>query len=306
MALTAATLPPDLRDWYRARLRLSTTVSAQPPAQFDPLAEAIVQWDALRQSDSLAFQSYASFLRQHPGWPGESAMRRAAERGLKPDNVSPTTIVDHFQRFPPLTNIGALRLAEALLATGRKPEAVFQARTAWVGGAMPLEEENRLLARFGAELSLADHDSRMERLLWDDSLSAAQRQMNLTSLPQRDYFQTRLALKLKSPDAAARLDAIAPRYPSEPGLIADKARWQRDTGDWVGARRTLADATVAPGAVRYSVPWMKLHLDFARAAANDKQWGLAYAIAAETNPYPAGTILRSRSDVERDLLTSLE
>lgn len=306
MALTAATLTPDARDWYRARLRLSTTVSAQPPARMDPLAEAIVQWDSLRQSDSLPFQSYAAFLRQHPGWPGESAMRRAAERGLKPDNVSPTMIVDHFQRFPPLTNIGSLRFAEALLATGRKAEAIIQARTAWIGGTMPVEEENRLLARFGSDLSLADHDSRMERLLWDDSLSTAQRQINLTSLPKRDYFQARLALKLKAPDAATRLDAVSPRYPADPGLIADKARWQRDSGDWMGARRTLADATVAPGSVRYSVPWMKLHLDFARAAGNDGQWDLAYAIAAETNPYPAGTVLRSRSDTERDLLTSLE
>src|SRR3546814_4117195 len=51
---------------------------------------------------------------------------------------------------------------------------------------------------------------------------------------------------------------------------------------------------------------MKIHLDFARAAANDNQWALAYAIAADTNPYPINTVLRSRPHAERDVLTSLE
>jgi soluble lytic murein transglycosylase len=113
-------------------------------------------------------------------------------------------------------------------------------------------------------------------------------------------------MKLKWPDAAARLAAVWALYPNDPGLVADKARWQRETGDWIGARRTLADARVAPGSVRYPLPWMKLHLDFARAASNDSQWDLAYRIAADTNAYAPGTVLRDRPLAERDVLTSLE
>src|SRR3546814_13906747 len=51
-ALTAASVTPQARDWYRARLGLSAAPS-QPPAQADPLAEAILQWDSLRQSDQI-------------------------------------------------------------------------------------------------------------------------------------------------------------------------------------------------------------------------------------------------------------
>ncbi len=305
-ALTGATLDPQARDWYRFRLNLSSSVPVQPPARLDPLAEAIAVWDSLRQSDSLPFESYAGFLRQHAGWPGKSGFRKAAERTLKPDITSPSLIVDYFQRFPPLTNQGALRYAEALLAVGRKADAVFQARAAWVGGALPVEEENRLLARFASDLAVADHDSRMDRLLWDDSVSTAQRQVNFTTPAKRDYFLARLAMKLRWPDAAARLASVWARYPMDPGLVADKARWQRGTGDWIGARRTLAEAKIAPGSVRFPLQWMQTHLDFARAAANDKQWDLAYGIAADTNAYPSGTVLRTRSAAERDVLTSLE
>src|SRR3546814_670568 len=157
-------LDPHSRDWYRSRLRLASAVSAQPPAKTDPLAEAIVTWDSLRQSDTLAFEYYAGFLRQHPGWPGESGLRKAAERGLKPDITSPALIADFFKRFPPLTNMGSLRYAEALQTTGRRADAVVQARAAWVGGALPFEEENLLLGRFAANLAVPDNAVRMGRL----------------------------------------------------------------------------------------------------------------------------------------------
>lgn len=305
-ALSAATLTPETRGWYRAKLGVSGAVSTQMPSRLDPLAEAVLQWDSLRQSSQLPFQSYASFLKQHPGWPLESNLRRSAEQNLRPDSVSPTLVVDHFQRYAPMSNTGALHYAEALFALGRTKDAGIQARTAWVGGALPLDAENRLLSRFASQISGQDHDSRMDRLLWDNALAAAQRQIAFTTPQMRPYYEARLALKMRSADAAQKLAYVESRYRDDPALVSDKARWQRDSNNGVLARRTLADFTAKPGTVRFPLPWMRQHLDYARAAANDRQWELAYAIAANTNPYSADTVLRSRSHPERDLLTSLE
>src|SRR3546814_1486288 len=132
-------------------------------------------------------------------------MRRAAERNVRPDMTSPSLVVDHFARFPPMTNTGSLRFAEALSAVGRRADAIFHARAAWVGGTLAPDDENRLLARFAADLAPADHDSRMERLLWDDALSAAPRQISFVTPQRRRYYDARLAMKLKWPAAAARL-----------------------------------------------------------------------------------------------------
>src|SRR3546814_19534469 len=74
-------------------------------------------------------------------------MRRAAERNVRPDMTSPSLVVDHFTRFPPMTNTGSLRFAEALSAVGRRADAIFHARAAWVGGTLAPDDENRLLAR---------------------------------------------------------------------------------------------------------------------------------------------------------------
>ena len=50
------------------------------PAYPSAIASDVARWNSLRQSDSLPFSSYSSFLLSHRGWPGETAMRRSAER----------------------------------------------------------------------------------------------------------------------------------------------------------------------------------------------------------------------------------
>ena len=41
-----------------------------------------------------------------PGWPGEEAMRKTAERALGPDSQSPAQVIAYFTRLPPLTTAG--------------------------------------------------------------------------------------------------------------------------------------------------------------------------------------------------------
>src|SRR3954451_9735291 len=138
----AVSLSQDPRDWYRARLNLpvaskpAPVVTPAPPAPpvarvSDPLAEAVVSWNRLRQSDRLPFSDYSSFLIAHPGWPGEETLRKTAERALAPDSASPSQVIAYFTRLPPLTPAGNLRHAEALMALGRPADAQAAARKAW-------------------------------------------------------------------------------------------------------------------------------------------------------------------------------
>ena len=79
------------------------------PAQssaYDPVADGIARWDRLRQSDGFGFSDYASFLLAYPGWPGELAMRKAAEKRIDAASFSPPQVASFFDRFPPLTGSG--------------------------------------------------------------------------------------------------------------------------------------------------------------------------------------------------------
>ncbi|HWL46976.1 MAG TPA: lytic transglycosylase domain-containing protein, partial [Sphingomonadaceae bacterium] len=304
VAATAA-LRSDQRAWYASQLRIAgATPPAVAPAP-DPIAEALVRWNRLRQSDGYAFSDYAGFLLAWPGWPGEAAMRRAAERRID-SGAAPADIARFFGRFPPLTAAGRLRHAEALAALGRTDEARAAARAAWTEGALSSDDEARLLARFGPALTQADHDLRMDRLLWSQATTAAARQIPRVSPARRSLFDARLAMQTKRADAAdkaAAFDALGAR---DPGFVADKALWLRDSGRGVEARGYLARARTFAAPPLAPAAWLDISLTIAQQAAHDNQSTLAYDIARQADAaFPAGTNIRERGLDERDPYTSL-
>lgn len=318
-AAAAATLSPGQLAYYRARLGVSAPVvatpqpggyvyapPAAPQALTDPLAEAIVTWNRLRQSDRLLFQDYAAFLGQHPGWPGEAGLRRAAERAIQPDVTPPGQVVAYFVQFAPTTNAGRLRYAEALYAMAQPQAAAEQARLAWAGGQLAVEDESRLLGRFAGYLTPDDHDRRMERLLSDRATGAAGRQLAWTSPARRAIFAARLAMQTRSPDAAAQGYALGAAAERDRGFVIDRALWLRDTGQGAAARPYLAQPRQFDALPVVPEDYMEARLTIARAAAADGQWSHAYDIASKLDDiFPAGTVVRTRPYGERDDYTSL-
>ncbi len=301
----ADTLSPDQRSWYRAQLQGGVTGAARP-ARTDPVAETLLSWNRLRQSDSYPFSDYASFLVANPGWPGEAAMRKTAERAINPNNYSPPQVAAYFERMPALTTTGEARHAIALLAMGRTEQARAVARRAWTGGTLSPEDEARIIGAFAGALTQADHDLRMERLLWAGASNAAVRQLPFVSSDKRPLFEARIAMQAKSADAGTKAAALDDRLRNEPGYIADRAGWLRTTGNSPAARAYLAEPRTLTTPPLDAEKWFETLLTNARAAANDTQWSLAYNIASKVDDaYVTGTDIRDRPIGERDDYTSL-
>ncbi|MDB5686787.1 MAG: lytic transglycosylase, partial [Rhizorhabdus sp.] len=270
------------------------------------LQSAINGWRRLRGNDSLPFQDYAAFLTTHPGWPGDTAMRKAAERRIDPNNYDARGVVMFFTRFPPQTAIGQARYAEALDSTGRSAEARTAAVAAWTMKGLSPEDESRLMARFARQLTTADHDRRMERLLWDRSAAAAARQLANVSAGARPVFAARLALLRGDPDIDAKAAAAGDAINHDPGYMLDRARWMRDHANSAGARVWLAQSRDLATLPFDPATWLDTLLSFAQAAANDGQNDLAFAIARHAqDTFPPGTQIRNRAFDERDDYTSL-
>lgn len=288
--------------------QLIPTQPAAPQAPYnigDPVAAAIPQWNALRQSDNLSFDSYASFLVAHPGWPGEAAMRRSAERVLLPDQVSPSRVIAFFDKFPPLTNTGQARYAEALQAVGRRGDALASARKAWTSGSLSTADEALILARFGASFTPADQDERMDRLLWAGKTSAAQRQMALVSPAKQQLFAARYALRTNAPDAQMIADALPASAQNDAGFIADKTIWLRSVSQSAAAS-WLAQPRQLSGRPAEIERWFELLLSTAKTAVESGDTRSALQIAKLVDEtYAPGTAVRERPIGERDDYTSL-
>jgi soluble lytic murein transglycosylase len=284
---------------------IAVQASAQPSFNASAIASDVARWNSLRQSDSLPFSAYASFLLGHRGWPGETAMRRTAERQADADG-SPGLVISFFNTFPPLTPAGHARRAFALQASGRADEARSAARAAWTMGVLPIADEQRLLAIFGRGFGPQDHDARMEALLGNGDTQSAMRTLPWSSPARQALVQTRLGLQTRTPDAGSRLAALGPGFAGDPGLLIDRAKWLRETGSSFGARQLLAQPRRLTSLPANPEKFMETMVTVARGASNDRQWTLAYQIASQVDDiFPAGTDVSRRSYGERDEYTNL-
>jgi soluble lytic murein transglycosylase len=286
------------------------SVVQQPPAPVAAvpqpgLAQPLAQWKVLQQTDQLPFDSYASFLMQHPGWPGETAMRRTAERKAAA-GASPSSVVAFCRRFPPLTGAGMVACAKGFAAMGSPGEANAAARKAWRGGNLAIEDETAVLTQFPSALSTMDYDARVDALLWQGSTTAAARVLPYTSTAQRPLFEARLAFRTNDPTASALAAANDPAGARDAGYIADKANWLRNSGASPSARSWLArtrNGISRPGNVE---KFYEVLLANARGAFADGQYQLTYDIARQIeDAYPPGTDVSTKPYGERDDYTSL-
>ncbi|MFD1787260.1 transglycosylase SLT domain-containing protein [Sphingomonas floccifaciens] len=284
---------------------LPSSTQAVQPVITDPFSYTIDQWRRLQQSDNLPFSSYADFLLAHPGWPGETSRRAAAET-VADASVSPAQALRFFDRFPPITAAGRVRYAEALAASGQGERTAEQARRAWRMGVLRASDESKILALFPGALSPADYDARIDMLLWQGATTSAQRWLAFASPAARAIFDARIAYRTKAPDAAIRGSAVEAAGQNDAGFLADRANWYRDSGGSPTARAQLARPhaiTTPPGSAE---KWFEVLLTNARGASADGQHATAYDIARQVDDaYLPGTDVASRPLGERDDYTSL-
>jgi soluble lytic murein transglycosylase len=275
--------------------------------QSSAIAADIDRWNALRQSDSLPFSSYSSFLLSHRGWPGEAGMRRAAEQRLSQEAAYPADVQRFFAAFPPQTPAGHAALAFALQASGRSEEGRGEARLAWTGGGvLPLDVEQRVLATFGSAFTPADHELRMEVLLGNGDNQSAARTLMWAPMAKRALYEARLALQTRAADANDRVNALDAASRRDPGLILDQALWLNATTQPAAARQLLASRAPFDRPPANAARWLNTALSLARGAANDRNWSTAYGIASRLDDlYAPGTDVSGRPYDERDDYTSL-
>jgi soluble lytic murein transglycosylase len=289
----------------RVQTAQASPTPAAPRYTPSPIASAVAQWHALRQSDRHSFATYAGFLMRYRGWPGESGLRRSAEAAIGPAEA-PAHVVSFFGQLPPLTATGHARHAFALSASGQTAAAQAAARRAWHAGTMARADEDRILAQYANILLPGDHDLRIERLLSDSDRTGALRILPYSSPARRPVYEARIAMQSRSSDAAARLEMIGTAADNDPGVLMDRAHWLRNTSRSVEARSLLARSRTLASRPVDAERWFETLLTFARGAANDRQWTLAYQIASQVDDaYAPGTDVSLRPEGERDDYTSL-
>ena len=307
-AAHASELTPEQMAWYRAQMGLAA--QASPPTATSSVGDAVMEWRRLTANTGASFDQLSRFLIANPGWPDADKMRSRAEKAIALDSFDPARTLAYFAAYPPQTASGHLRMALALNASGRRDEAQAAVRRAWTSGTLDDFETSRALSFFPGALSSADHDARMDRLLWLGATSAAARQLGYTSPDKRSVFSARLAMRSGAVDAALQASAVEGANPSlvrtDAGYITDKATWLRKAGRTGEARSLLAAPRSLARPPADPEEWLETLLTNARQASDAGDKTTAYNIARQLDDtFPAGTVIRETPLAVRDDYTSL-
>ncbi len=231
LAFPSAASAQNGASWDAAR----NSMVAQQPGR---MAQAVERWQYLIGRDNLPFADYAGFITTYPGFPQQDRLQQRAENALDRDAPSSETLVAFFDRNPPITNGAKARYALALAALNR-PNAFDVAREAWRGGRMSSPAEAYMLGLFGTRFSPADHDARMDALLWQSEQEAAARQVVRVSPVYRDAAMARLALLQGTMPSSAGL-TTPPRALADSGYVYNLANYYSRNGQLPAAISLLA------------------------------------------------------------------
>ncbi len=248
----------------------------------DPVARRIIIWRyLLDKNGGASFDEISRFLRDNPEWPLRAVLQARAEHAM-PATLPPSTVIAWFGDRTPATGIGKIRLGEALLATGKREDGRELIRKAWIEDSFEPDEELAVIQRHGAILTPDVDRQRLDHLIWRNDLAAARRELSRVSGQAQRVAQVRMALKT-NPRAGERMAQSLPgSLRNDPGLLFDRARSLRRSGDRDAVPALLVKAPTAQMArIDPSAWWSELAL-----AARDAMKAGAIARPMSWSPAP--------------------
>jgi soluble lytic murein transglycosylase len=266
-------------DWIAAR--------AYAAQASDKLGQDLVTWRYVSTDGSGAtFDEIDQFLRAHPKWPRHDSTVSLAERAL-PADMDPRAIVAWFGNRKPQTGLGAIRLGEALIATGNKDAGNAMIKKAWVSGAFTATDEALILAVHSDIITSTDHKARLERLLWAGDRDGAKREAARLDDASQQLAQSAAQMQL-NPALAARVAAALPDdLRADPVIQFTQARSFRITGDDTDAWAAMLSAPPGNTVSNPEQWWNERHI-MARDALKAGQANMAYSLAC-THGLTAGS-----------------
>lgn len=307
---------------WRASVLVPALLAIAPPssAQYQPrpsyaaapaysaapsVAYALDQWRRLRQSSGYSFADYANFLIVNSDWPDAAKMRGWAEKAMRPGENA-ATVLAFFARDKPQTGNGWARLAEAYGASGRSVEALDAARQAWASDDLSASDEQAIWAGYGASLNRADHDRRVDALLFAKKPDSALRFLAYTSPERQAAFTARIAMLQGAPDADSRYASVIGTVTSDAGLMMDRARYLRAKNYSAAAQTLVARSHNFVSKPADPERFYQMLLILAGDAADARQWSTVYNITRQIDDVlPSGAAVADQPLGIRDEYTNL-
>ncbi|MBL8577110.1 MAG: lytic transglycosylase domain-containing protein [Mesorhizobium sp.] len=212
-----------------------------------------------------------------PNWPGAMTLRRNSERALYRENPDPRAVVAAFGASKPQTLDGVILLARANVMLGRMEAAREAISPFWQTRKLEAPEEQRVLGEFSAILTAEDHRRRMERMLYSERVSSADR---VARLANAEPLAKAWAAVIRNDRKAAELLQAVPAEMRSAGYYFAEAKNLRRKKKFAEAAEVVLKAPTDRSALIDPDAWWLERRVLSRELVDIGDMKLAYRIAA--------------------------
>ena len=243
----------------------------------------LVKWMYLKTTRNAAsFNEYKKFIEQNDYYPRINRIRYLAEEKIYLRNNSPTSIINWFERYPPLGGLGKIKLAEAYLEQGRTDKVKELVKEGWITAEIRKNDLGYYRAKFKKFLTSEDHIKRADYLAWERKYWDLKRMLKYLPTDQRALYNARQILMSNSYGVDNAISKVPQYLKKDPGLEFDRLRWRNRRGRLDGSLEILyQNANKTETQMVRPDKWWEQRESVTRSLIYKKRYKTAYKIASE-------------------------
>ena len=243
----------------------------------------LITWMHLKTTrNSASFNEYKKFIEQNDYYPRINRIRYLAEEKIYLRNNSPTSIINWFEKYPPLGGLGKIKLAEAYLEQGKIVEVKKLVKDGWRTAEIRKNDLGYYRAKFKKFLNSEDHIKRADYLAWERKYWDLKRMLKYLPTDQRALYNARQILMSNSYGVDNAIAKVPQYLKKDPGLEFDRLRWRNRRGRLDGSLEILyQNANKTETQMVRPDKWWEQRESVTRSLIYKKRYKTAYKISSE-------------------------
>ena len=256
--------------------RALTIRDSMPTTELD---RHLLTW-AIVMSRQRGVPSYeiASAQKELTGWPGLARLRANSEKAIYEENPAPADVFAAFGQTVPETVEGSLALVRAYVAAGDAAKASPILRRLWAKEAMDKATEDRIIKDYAGFLSVDDHRTRMDFLMFRGRIAQAKRFADLGQA--QSLHAAWAAVMQNSSKAPALVTAVDARFRNDSGYLFARIELLRRQSKYADAAALLRQLPKDKDKLVNAGEWWSEQRIVSRGLADRGQFKAAYDVVA--------------------------
>ncbi len=243
----------------------------------------LITWMHLKTTrNGASFDEYKKFIEQNDYYPRINRIRYLAEEKIYLRNNSPTSVINWFEKYPPLGGLGKIKLAEAYLEQGKLEKVKELIKDGWITAEIRKNDLGYYRAKFKKFINSDDHIKRADHLAWERKYWDLKRMLKYLPTDQRALYNARQILMSNSYGVDNAISKVPQYLKKDPGLEFDRLRWRNRRGRLEGSLEILyQNANKTESQMVRPEKWWEQRESVTRSLIYKKRYKTAYKVASE-------------------------